>query len=61
MDKLLYADQLAAELEISPNLVRKLAKKYDDFPQLRNGNRRLFIKDEVVAWLKTNSAAGIRV
>ncbi len=61
MDKLLYADQLAAELEISPNLVRKLAKKYDDFPQLRNGNRRLFIKEEVVDWLKTNSTAGIRV
>lgn len=61
MDKLLYADQLAAELEISPNLVRKLAKKYDDFPQLRNGNRRLFIKEEVVDWLKTNSKAGIRV
>lgn len=61
MDKLLYADQLAAELEISPNLVRKLAKKYDDFPQLRNGNRRLFIKEEVVAWLKANSSAGIRI
>lgn len=61
MEKLLYANELAAELEISPCVIRKLAKKYDDFPQLRNGNRRLFIAADVMAWLKANSTAGIRI
>lgn len=61
MKALVYAKELAGEIGMSEKAIRKFAKKYDDFPQIRNGNRRLFIADEVMAWLKENSTAGVRI
>ncbi len=61
MKALIYAKELADEIGMSEKAIRKFAKKYDDFPQIRNGNRRLFIADEVMAWLKENSSVGVRV
>lgn len=61
MKTLVYAKELAGVIGMSEKAIRKFAKKYDDFPQIRNGNRRLFIADEVMAWLKENSSVGVRV
>lgn len=61
METLLYAKDLAKEIKISERNLRAFAKKYDDFPQIRIGNRRLFVKKAVMEWFEENSTAGIRI
>lgn len=61
MKTLVYAKELAGEIGMSEKAIRKFAKKYDDFPQIRNGNRRLFVADDVMKWFQENSTAGVRI
>lgn len=58
---LMTAKELAKEIPIGEHKIRSMAKKYPDFPQIRNGNRRLFIKEEVEDWLRVYSRQGIRL
>lgn len=58
---LMTAKELSKEIPIGENKIRKLAKKYSDFPKLRTGNRTYFFKDEVMEWLKEMSKQGIRI
>ena len=58
---LMTAKELAREILIGEHKIRNMAKKYPDFPKLRNGNRLLFIKEEVVDWLAKYSRQGIKL
>lgn len=58
---LMTAKELAREIPIGEHKIRSMAKKYPDFPKLRNGNRLLFIKEEVVDWLAKYSRQLIKI
>lgn len=60
---LMTAKELAREedMPIGEHKLRSLSNKYEDFPVIRNGNRKYFIKEEVLAWFKKYSTYGIRI
>lgn len=61
--KLMTAKELVKDpdIKIGEHKLRSTAKKYSDFPQIRIGNRRFYIKDEVLNWLRTYSKQGIKL
>lgn len=61
MRELYTPKELAREIPVGEHKLRKLANTYPSFPKIRNGNRLLFFKDEVLDWLKKNSKEGLRI
>ncbi len=57
----LFAKDLAKEIELGEQTIRRLAKTYEDFPQVRIGNRRLFQRDAVLRWLEKYSTSGVKL
>ena len=53
--------ELAREIPIGEHKLRRLAREYESFPVIRNGNRLLLIKPEVEAWLIEMAKAGVRI
>lgn len=52
MNELLYAKDLAKEIALGEQTIRRLAKTCDDFPRVKIGGRTFYMKDEVLRWLQ---------
>lgn len=60
---LMTAKELAKDpdVKIGEHKIRSMAKEYKDFPQVRVGVRRFFIKEEVLEWIRRYSIQGIKL
>lgn len=61
MTKLYTAKDLAKELPIGEHKLRRLSKECLNFPCLKIGNRTLFTKEDVEAWLLSQAKMGVRI